>query len=147
MSDSSASLHYRKGIIAFDQGNTLAALLHFEQVPSPEKTPTLLSSLGYCLAKEQRDLNTALDLCNQAIRREPENPLHYHNLGRIYLLAQQKHLAIGTFRKGLKFRRHQGIIDEMKKLGARRPPVIASLGRKHLLNKYLGIFLDRLGMR
>ena len=146
MTQTNLTILVRKGLAALDHDNTLIALLHFQEAAACQSTPTILSCLGYCLAREQRELHQALKLCQGAIRDEPANPLHYLNLGRVYQLSGQKHLAILAFRKGLKFGRHQGIIDVMKKLGMRRPPVFLRLGRKHPLNRYCGILLNRLGL-
>lgn len=137
----------RQGKAALARGNTLEALFLFEGAAQRERTPIVLSSLAYCLAKERGEVQRAVSFCQEAIRREPENTVHYHYLGRIHLLAGKKHLALAAFRKGLKFGRHQGIIDDIKKMGLRRPPLFASLGRQHPLNKYLGILFSRLGVR
>jgi Flp pilus assembly protein TadD len=146
MTQNSQTALVRRGLTALDHDNTLIALLHFQEAAARQPTPTILSCLGYCLAREQGELHQALTLCQGAIRDEPANPLHYLNLGRVYRLSGQKHLAILAFRKGLKFGRHQGIIDEMKRMGVRRPPVFLRLGRKHPINRFCGILLNRLGL-
>lgn len=137
----------QKGIAAIEEGNTLMALMHFENAAKSAKTATVCSYLAYCLAKERRQLPKAVSLCLAAIQKEPNKSLHQLNLGRIYLLAGQKTRAIKTFRKGLKMERNQQIIDELKKLGVRQPPVLNALNRDHPLNKYLGRLFQKLGMR
>lgn len=137
----------RKGEKALQQGDTLVALLQFEMAYSIEQTPRVMSKLAYCLAKERRQLQKALRLCLGALQSEPDNPEHYHQLGRIYLLAGQKGRAIATFRKGLKFKRHQPSIDELVRLGVRKEPVLNSLPRQHLLNRSLGVLFTKLGTR
>jgi tetratricopeptide (TPR) repeat protein len=117
--------------------------MHFEKAAGFWQTAVVLSCLGYCLARERRDLAKALALCQEAVKQEPANPLHYLNLGRVYLLARQKHLAISSFRKGLRFGRHQGIVEELKKMGRRRRPVFRTLGRKHFLNRFFGSLLNK----
>lgn len=136
-----------KGMAALEKKNTLVALLLFDEAVAIKRTPTVLSCLGYCLAQEHRKWQKGTSLCLDAIRQDPHNALHYLNLGRIYLLAGQKQLAIQTFRKGLKTGRNPQIIQELKQLGLRRRPVFSALRREHPLNRYFGIVFARLGMR
>jgi tetratricopeptide (TPR) repeat protein len=136
-----------KGEKALASGETLVALVHFETAARLSPSPAVKSALGYCLAKERRQYQKAMALCRDALNMEPADPRHYYHLGRIYLLTDQKTEAIATFRRGLKQRRHQPIIDELRRLGARRPPVFTSLPRNHFLNRSAGILLSRLGTR
>lgn len=87
-----------RGITAADQGNTLVALLHLEDAARYGSTPTLSSYLGYCLARERHQFKKGLGLCLEALKQEPEQLVHHLNLGRIYLAAGDKVLAIKTFR-------------------------------------------------
>ncbi len=134
----------RQGLTALENENTLLALTCFEKVASHWETAVVLSCLGYCLARERSDLDKALALCKNALSQEPANPLHYLNMGRIYLLAQQKHLAVFAFNRGLEFGRHPVIMKEIDKLGRRRPPIFPFLGRKHALNRFLGYLRDKM---
>jgi hypothetical protein len=137
----------KKGIAAADQGNTLDALVHLESAARLGSTPTLDSYLGYCIARERRQFKQGTGLCRQALLREPEQAVHYLNLGRVFLAAEEKRLAIITFQRGLKRGRHRLILDELKKLGVRKPLVVPFLSRSHPLNKYLGKAFARLQMR
>ena len=136
-----------KGDQALAKGETLVALVHFETAARVNPTPAVQSALAYCLAKERRQYQKALGLCREALGAEPAQPRHYYHLGRIYLLAEQKTQAIAAFRRGLKQQRYQPIIDELRRLGVRKPPVFNSLPRDHILNKSFGILLTRLGTR
>ncbi len=136
-----------KGITAADQGHTLVALLHLEDAARRGSTPILASYLGYCLARERQQFKKGMGLCLEALKQEPEQLVHYLNLGRIYLAAGDKVLAIKTFRQSLKLGRHRLILEELKTLGTRKPPVVPSLSRSHPLNKYLGLLFARLAMR
>ncbi len=137
----------RQGIEAIEHGNTLMALVHLEEAATLRATPTVNSYLAYCLAKERRQMQQAVQLCLEAIRQEPGNSIHALNLGRIYLLGGNKGRAIQTFRKGLKLGRNQQIIKEIKSLGLRKSPPLSSLDRDHPLNKFLGIAFSKLGFR
>ncbi|MEJ2698946.1 MAG: hypothetical protein P8Z70_04705 [Desulfuromonadales bacterium] len=136
-----------KGIGAAEKGQTLMALVHLEAAAKIRKTPTVFSYLAYCLAQEGSRMPRAVSLCRSALQAEPHNPVHYLNFGRVYLLSGQKSRAIQTFRKGLKVGKNPLIIKELKKLGIRRAPLLKSLPRDNPLNKYLGLFFHRLGVR
>ncbi len=137
----------QQGIAAINQGNTLLALMHFENAARQRNTPVVRSYLAYCLAKERRQLQKAVHMCMSAMQEEPGNSIHPLNLGRIYLVAGHKARAINAFRRGIKLERNQEIIDELKRLGVRHPPPLKALDRDHPLNKYLGILYKRLGIR
>ena len=106
-----------------------------------------LSVLGLTMARDKGDLLQGIALCREAVRRAPEDPLHYFHLGKVYLLARKKHLALHTFRKGLKYGDHRGLVREIQRLGFRHPPVFPFLGRKHTLNRLAGILFSHLGWR
>lgn len=137
----------QRGTAEAEQGNTLDALFHLESAARSGTSPRLSSYLGYCLAKERREFKRAGDLCLEALKEEPAQAIHYLNLGRVYLAAGQKAAAIQALKKGLKFGKSRALIEALKKLGIRKPPVIPSLPRDHPVNKYLGLLLARLGLR
>lgn len=137
----------RQGLAEIEKNNTMMALIHFEDAARLDDSPLVRSHLAFCLAKEQRQLQKAATLCNGALQEEPHNPVHYLNLGRIYLLAGQKNRAIQTWRRGLKIGRNPQIALELRKLGLRKPPLLKALGREHPVNKYLGMMLQKMGMR
>ena len=136
-----------KGEKALARGDTLVALMHLEAASHLSPEPAVRSALAYCLAKERRQYQQAFMLCREALGAAPADPRHYYHLGRIHLLANQKTQAIAAFRRGLKAQRHQPIIDELRRLGIRRPPPFTSLSRDHLINRSLGKILARLGIR
>jgi len=137
----------RKGLAEIERGNTLVALVHFEDAARRDDSPLVRSHLAFCLAKERRQMNKAAVLCNEALQEEPGNPVHYLNLGRIYLLAGQKNRAIQTWRRGLRVGRNPHISLELRRLGQRKPPLLRALGREHPVNKYLGLMLNKMGIR
>ncbi len=137
----------RKGEQALKNGDTLVALLQFETAHAIQPLPGIKSKLAFCLAKERRQYQQAMNLCREALQAEPDNPDHYYQLSRIYLVAGQKRQAIKSLRKGLKFKRHQPIIDELNRLGARKEPVFSTLPRDHVLNRSVGILFTKLGSR
>lgn len=136
-----------KGDLALQSDDTLVALVQFEMAHAMDPSPSVKSKLAYCLARERREYQQAMALCREALEAEPNNPDHYYQLSRVYLAAGHKNKAIKSLRKGLKFKRHQPIIDELNRLGYRRPPTFASLPREHVLNRAAGILLSKLGSR
>ena len=146
MSESLSGLLTR-GEKALERGDTRVALLQFEMAHALKPQPGVKSKLAYCLAKERRQYQQAMALCREALQVEPDNPDHYYQLSRIYMVAGQKHKAIKSLRKGLKFKRHQLIIDELNRLGARKEPVFSSLPREHILNRCAGVLLSKLDSR
>lgn len=147
MSDQSYQQLVRKGTAAAEQGNTLDALVYLESAHRLGSTPILASYLGYCLARERQQFKEAIGLCREALTKEPEQAIHYLNLGRVFLAAREKRLAINTFRQGLKRGRHRLILEELKRLGIRKRPVVPPVSRSHPLNKYLGLLFTRLNIR
>lgn len=146
MSDNLSTL-LKKGDQALAAGDTLVALLQYETAHAIDPLPAIKTKLAYCLAVERRQLQQAMHLCREALEVDPGNPEHYYQLARIYMVAGHKRQAIKTLRKGLKFKRHQGIIDELTNLGARKPLVFSSLPREHILNRTAGLLLSKLGTR
>lgn len=137
----------KKGVEALSQSNTTSALRCFEKAINLEDHPVASSYFAFCIAKERGQINKAISLCTEARRKEPGNSLHNLNLGKIYLLSNKKADAIKIFREGLKFEQNQEIIDELNRLGTRKPPVLSFLKRTSPLNKYLGIILKILRLR
>lgn len=137
----------RKGEHALQNGDTLVALVQFEMAHAIKPLPGIKAKLAYCLAKERQQYQQAMTLCREALQAEPDNPDHYYQLSRIYLVAGQKSRAIKSLRKGLKFKRHQPSIDQLTHLGARKTPVFPTLSREHLLNRIGGIIFTKLGSR
>lgn len=136
-----------KGIRAANSGKTALALECFEEAVKLRSTPANWSYLAFCLAKERRQFDHAVQLCQEAIRKDPHSSDHYLNLGRVHLLSGRTNEAIHVFRQGLLYGANAHIEAELRKIGLRKPPVVSFLKRDHPINKYLGIFLKKLRLR
>jgi tetratricopeptide (TPR) repeat protein len=145
--DNSYSELIEKGIDFLNNDNRLAALSCFDRAFAIGNSPELLSYLSYCIATERGQIHEALKLCNDALSQEPDNPVHYLNLGRIYLHAGKKEDALLTLRKGLSFGENHTIKSILEKIGTRRKPVFRFLPRDSFINKYAGLLLHRLKLR
>lgn len=130
-----------------DLGNVLAALACLERALSIWDDPLWYSRLGFCLAKQRGQVTRALELCRSAIEHEPENPLHYLYLGKVYLVAGNTYEALQAFRQGMTFGGSPELERMLDGIGVRKPPVISFLSRDNRLNKVLGIIIGRLGLR
>lgn len=133
----------KQGMAEAEKGNTMMALLRFEEAKKLGVSPLLDSYYGFCIAAERRQVRQGVVYCNQALQDEPTEPTHYLNLARIYLLSNQKALAITTLRKGLKYGHDRRISTLLRSLGIRKEPIIRSLPREHFLNRILGKWLNR----
>jgi tetratricopeptide (TPR) repeat protein len=131
----------KKGLEAIAQGDTLSALSYFEKAINIERSPAVCSCYAFCIAKERGQVSSAISLCEEAIQKEPGNSLHYLNLGRIYLIDNNRVEAIKTFREGLNYEANPLIVDELNRLGPRKPPIFPFLKRSNPINRYLGIIL------
>lgn len=138
---------FEKGIAFLKEDNSLGALACFEKAYSIKKLPEIQSYLGFCIAVERGKITEAISLCNNAIAREPNNPVHYLNLGRIYLKTNRKAEAMDVFRKGLSIGDNEEIRVILDSLGTRKKPVFSFLPRDSFLNRYAGLILHRLKLR
>ena len=138
---------FTKGVEAIKNGNMVSALVYFEKATQLDNNPTNRSYLAFCIARERGQFKKAISLCEEALKEDPENPVHYLNLGRVYILTGQKTEAMRILREGLTYEENREIVDELVGLGMRKPSVIPLLNRRNPLNKYLGIVLTRLGLR
>ncbi len=163
--DSSDFEEAQRVIFAIDRGDTLHGLIALECSPQLRSLPTVESYLGYCIAKERGGLREAVRLCKSALNAEPDNPAHYLNLGRVFLIANDKGQAIATFWKGISkapgaemgvlakraqrghAREHNLMLEELRRLGIRKKAPFPSLHRGHPLNRAAGKVLATLGLR
>jgi tetratricopeptide (TPR) repeat protein len=138
---------FEKGREFMDEGNTLAALACFEKAGGGAKVRGMQSYLGLCLAMERAQIREGIRLCREAIEEEPDVPVHYLHLGKVYIKAGRKDEAVVTLRRGLSQGDSEGIKKMLEDLGIRRRPFFPFLSRNHFLNKYTGLLLRRVRVR
>jgi tetratricopeptide (TPR) repeat protein len=121
------------------------ALNHFQEAVVLEPgAKGYLSYLGLAVAHAERKFSDAEQLCRRAIEAEYHRPEHYHNLGEVFLLANRRGDAVKAFNQALSWNpNHEASSDCLRKLGIRKPPVLAVLPRNHPLNVMLGKALRR----
>lgn len=142
-----AEREFSRGMGKLAGGDVLGALVHFEKANAIGAEPACRSFLGYCIAKERGQAKKGLAFCQEALAEEPDNPVHSLNIARIHLITGDKPAAIAALRSGTAHGHHQEIAALLDAVGTRKPPIFSFLHRNHPLNKYLGKFLARLGLR
>ncbi len=138
---------FHMGLDAMDNDEYFLALSCLEQAGLMREEPLYCSSLAVCMARTRRTFKQALELCQEALDKDPGNAVHYLNLGRVYLSAGKKKKAIQIFRDGLRKEKNRKIIQELDDLGTRKPLLFSTLERNHPLNKFSGILMKWLGCR
>jgi len=138
---------FQRGIALLRENNPLGALACFEKAYSMEKTPAIMSCLGLCIATERGGISEAIKLCGEAIETEPGNPLHYLNLGKVYLKAGRKTDCLDVLRKGLSSGDDPEIFALLESIGMRKPAIFSFVPRGHFLNRYAGLIMSRLRLR
>jgi predicted Zn-dependent protease len=124
-----------------------SALKVINQLQAFEKTPLIMSAQALCMAEVNKEYKAAVNMCHEAIKKEPKNTEHYYRQGRILILSGRKKDSIWVLRMGLRHGKHKGIIDLLGSMGIRRPPPFNFLARSNPLNIYLGKLLTRLNLR
>lgn len=138
---------FDKGVEALQHNHLFLARVCFEQAALGGKSPAISSYLALCRAKTRGEFEETIAMVEEALALEPRNAVHYLNLGRIQLLAGNRPQALDTFRRGARFDRSGEIGRELESLGVRKRPVFPFLARSHPLNRYVGLFLARVGLR
>ncbi|QXE92199.1 tetratricopeptide repeat protein [Geomonas subterranea] len=138
---------FHRALTAFSAGEYQAALAQLERALKLEDNPLLHSYLGLCIAKERGQVKKGRELCQASLDLEPDNPVHYLNLARVYQVAGDKPQALDVLRKGMAAGGSEEILALLATLGTRKPPPLRFLSRDHVLNKWLGIALSRFGLR
>jgi tetratricopeptide (TPR) repeat protein len=116
--------------------------------------PFFLSYYGCLEAILNKNYSNGIDACLKAVKLIKEKvpyghefyyPLLYLNLGRSYLASGNKKYAFESFQKGLAFDSdNKDLLQEIRRLGVRRKPIVRFLSRSHPINKYIGKMLYRL---
>lgn len=121
------------------------ALDIFETGECYKEDPVATSYYALCVGAYRKDTEVAINVCKGTLRRGFYSPDPFLNLGKIYLLADRKDLAIKAFSKGLRIdRSHKGLKRQLARLGSRRTAAISFLPRSHAINIMIGQLTHRL---
>ncbi len=135
-----AEEHYRRGKDLLTRGSEAEAFDYFRTAHSLDRNnPRYRSYYGLGLALVERRFNEGLELCRSAAKEEFFNPELYHNLARVHLAFGFKAEGMRYVRRGLMIDPgNSGMLDELRRLGERRLPVLRFLPRRHPINRWLG---------
>ncbi len=135
-----AQSHYNRAIENIGRNNYRKALDHLTRaVHAVPTNPMYLSSFGFCIAYVHRDFDRAIRLCRQALKRKPLDPVLRVNLGKVYRMCGDSHLAHSEFLLAHRLDNcHPAPATELQRMGIRRPPMLPFLSRSNWCNRYLG---------
>lgn len=143
----SAEREFGLALAALAAENTQAALVHIEKALKLRDAPEWYSYLGFCIARQRGQHRKGLELCQASLAVEPDNPVHFLNLGMVHLTKGDKSEALRVLRQGMAKGGSPELEAQLDRLGMRKGAVIPMLSRKNLINRYLGILFNRLGLR
>ena len=136
-----------KGMEALSKHQEQLALTYFEQAIQLERTPQTCSCIAYCIAKVRGCYQEAVSLAREALESEPNNPLHYLNLGRVLSLSGDNRQAVLIFRKGIEYGMHFEFIRELELSGIRSGALFGKLSKNRSLNRVIGPILSLIKMK
>jgi len=121
-------------------GLEMAALEHFTNAHRAQPEDARLRSYyGWAVATIDHRVERGLTLCREALRAEAGSAEIYLNLSRVLMGQGRKAEGIRYLKRGLMVDpRDIGLIQEWRRLGMRRAPVLRFLPRRHLCNRVLG---------
>ncbi|MBD3868608.1 MAG: hypothetical protein IFK94_10835 [Acidobacteria bacterium] len=103
------------------------------------------SYYGLCLCLTRLDIRQALHQCRLAVRLDRYRPDCWWNLGRVALSWNRIGEAYRAFAEGLELQPdHNGLLQEIRRLGVRNNPVLPMVARTNPLNVLLGMLRHRL---
>ncbi len=145
MMDTEAFREFKTGLTFLRDNYATKALPHMRRAVDLDKNnPYYMSYLGVVLALSEKKWGEAERLCDSAVRMKRNQAQLYLNLAEVYATAGRREDAVDALQSGLKYaRRDIRLTIAMNKLAERRPPVLGFLGRRHPLNRQLGILRHR----
>ena len=146
MPDSSAVSDFKEGVRLLQDGFPTDAYECFHRASELEKqNPYYLSFLGVSMGRAENKWDTAVDLCETALKMKRNEAQLYLNLAEVYRRAGQRDDAIALLDQGLTYFNGDPRFKKARAgLGKRRPPVFSLLERGHVLNRFFGKIRHRI---
>lgn len=143
--DTEAFREFKTGLTFLRDNYANKALPHMRRAVDLDKNnPYYMSYLGVVLARSEKKWGEAERLCDSAVRMKRNQAQLYLNLAEVYATAGRRDEAVDALEAGLKFaRRDVRLTIALNKLTPRRRPILSFLGRRHPLNRQLGIIRHR----
>ncbi|MEZ4704173.1 MAG: hypothetical protein R3A11_03085 [Bdellovibrionota bacterium] len=129
-----------QGIDLYNQGEFAQAHKLFGQALGIDpESPKIQSWYGLTTGVVENYVTKGLEYCKRAVASDIPDVMFFRNLGKLYLLKNDKRSAIGAFARGLQIEKNnRAILAEWKTLGFRRKPFLGFLPRDHFLNVMIG---------
>ncbi len=131
----------REGITIAERGSLDKAHPLFEGYLEAHPDSALaLSYSGMIRTVKDGLSHQGLEMCQEAVRRDPREALCHLNLSRVYYQMGDRYQAIRALHKGLKLRSpyRDVLVAFQSTMGRRRNPPIGFLSRNNILNEVLG---------
>ena len=138
---------YQQGMGELRYGRPRKALGMFRRaitISSEATEPTklrarYLSYCGICVYRTGGPLTEAYSLCRRAVEIDNKNPSLWRNIARVANVAGRQGQAHRALSHALSMSPgHRGVLDDLRKLGLRRSPMLDFLTRANPLNVMLG---------
>jgi len=127
-----------------DRPAAALSLLQRAAALDPEP-PRIRSRLALAMVRSGSRFDEARAVCEEAVKQAFDDAGPYLDLARLYLEIGRRPEALRCLRRGRMIDPgNETIAGLLDRLGERRPPVIASLPRRHVLNRMLGVARARL---
>ena len=121
-----------------DRPGEALSLLRRAVALDPEP-PRIRSRLALAMVRSGERFDEAHAICEEAVKQAFDDAGPYLDLARLYLEIGRRPEALRCLRRGRMIDPDRETIARLlDQLGERRPPVIASLPRRHVLNRLLG---------
>ncbi len=130
-----------RGVDQVESGKLDQAWNHFTQISQDHpESPLIQSYIGVLRIYRNKEVEEGLELCREAMKRDPEEALLYLNLSRAYKAAGHRPEAVQTIRRGLRLRSsyQHYLIRYYKGMGVRSKSPLKFLHRDHVVNKAIG---------
>ena len=106
---------------------------------SAEPPVRAMSYYGLCLAVSDNQTERGIELCRQAIKRQPNESIHYANLIQLHLKKHSRQRAVQVMEEALgMLPGDETILKVREEMGYRRGNAIPFLHRDNLFNRIFG---------
>ncbi len=133
----------KEGIKLVNIGNLETARDVFQGYLDAQPDSALaLSFLGMIKGVHDGDHLEGLEQCQEALRKDSDEPLCYLNLAKVHLTMGDRFQCVRAIQRGLRQKSpHRGqLMGYYRTIGIRRKPPLRFLARNSFLNEILGRF-------
>jgi len=149
MDPAERELVFRLGVKGYQEGLLSEAIGAFRcHVEEGSDDPRHLSYYGLLLAVAEGNVTDGLELCERAVQEAPLAAEAHRNLARLHVHTGWHSMAAEVLRSGLaRIPRDRVLLQELRRVSPRRRPFFGFLGRRNVLNKYVGLLQSQVLQR